>query len=1230
MKLQEYWGGTSLIAQSSGDELYYIPSDYSSSESEPMIYVSDGEQPAGYVLVDWDCAQTVISDDLACIMFDWDNICMDAYNDCLYGEGCDWYIPDAISITSPAIWACEPPDGYSIANQQCAQEIILNDSYCVDSAWDGICQDAYDCCLAIGCMDPIACNYDSTICNDDGSCTYLDSPVTDMTAIDWVLIFGDCIGGEEDVLLSFYADQSWDGEGEEGEWSLCSDFFTFDFNGGPGIFEGSWDGTGFIGTFDEFLFFGSGCFTLYPFILGCTDSTACNYDSLATDDDGSCILPDGCTDSMACNYDSVALCDDGTCVYGTFAWYIPNLMTPGPAIWACDGFQPAGYFLADQDCAQSVIDLDPFCVDNSWDNFCQNDYDCCLASGCIDPIACNYDSTACSDDGSCTYLVNPVTDMTTYDWTLSADVDCDGDTSEGITYFNDNQTWGEFGILGTWSLCSGFYMNDFDGFSTIYEGFWDGTGFTGTFDNGIDFSGCFTLYPIIPGCIDSTACNYDSLATDDDGSCVLPDGCTDATACNYDSTATCDDGECLFIDVCGDCGGSGVAGCVDSTACNYDSTATCDDGSCILPDGCADSTACNYDSTADCDDGSCILPDGCTDSTACNYDSTADCDDGSCSFPGCMNPMAQNFDSSVSCADISLCDFSQLGCTDTSALNYAPAANVDGGNCLYMSDCGSEISGEWYGGGFTGPYASGWEFATVSNGDYNLTSAVLSIQGGNSDPDDEPEISETQLTQIVATSGEVTFDWAYFTIDGPEYDIAYFINGTRYDLTVSDGSIKDEMNQSGLVTIDVVAGDVIGFGIDSTDDCCGSGQLDIYNFTYPVEACVYGCTDDMACVYDAAANADDGSCVYPGCSNLTACNYDSNAGCAGECILPDGCTDSTACNYDSTAACDDGTCVLPDGCTDSTACNYDSTAVCNDGTCVLPDGCTDSMACNYDSTAACDDGTCVLPDGCADSTACNYDPTAACDDGSCILPDGCTDSTACNYDSTAECDDGSCILPDGCTDATACNYDSNATCDDGSCILPDGCADATACNYDSTAACDDGSCEYLPLYDIIGSLATDVLTEETYTYNSTVGSSYNWSIEGGAIGSGQGTNSVTAIWSTAGLYDLTVVETDAEGCVGQAVTISVEVGQTGISETHANEFELYPNPATDKLNVKLQPNHAGQEVDIRLYDAAGKLISYTQSSSILIELDVQDIARGSYIIAVNSKTISSRQLVIIN
>jgi len=77
-----------------------------------------------------------------------------------------------------------------------------------------------------------------------------------------------------------------------------------------------------------------------PEILGCTDSTALNYNPNATVNDGSCQYPTlGCTDPEASNFNSLATIDDGSCVYGI--------------------------------------------------------------SGCMDPEATNYDPNAIIDDGSC-------------------------------------------------------------------------------------------------------------------------------------------------------------------------------------------------------------------------------------------------------------------------------------------------------------------------------------------------------------------------------------------------------------------------------------------------------------------------------------------------------------------------------------------------------------------------------------------------------------------------------------------------------------------------------------------------------------------------------------------------------------------------------------------------------------------------------------------------------------
>ena len=73
-----------------------------------------------------------------------------------------------------------------------------------------------------------------------------------------------------------------------------------------------------------------------------------------------------------------------------------------------------------------------------------------------------------------------------------------------------------------------------------------------------------------------------------------------------------------------------IYGCTQPTACNYNSNADCDDGSCQTP-GCTDPIACNYDLNAPCDDGSCTYG-SCTDPIACNFNPLAGCDDGSCSY----------------------------------------------------------------------------------------------------------------------------------------------------------------------------------------------------------------------------------------------------------------------------------------------------------------------------------------------------------------------------------------------------------------------------------------------------------------------------------------------------------------------------------------------------------------------------------------------------------------------
>ena len=70
--------------------------------------------------------------------------------------------------------------------------------------------------------------------------------------------------------------------------------------------------------------------------------------------------------------------------------------------------------------------------------------------------------------------------------------------------------------------------------------------------------------------MDAMACNYDMMATDDDGSCDVPvagcEECVDVASAaidtDMDGVADCDE----------------VSGCTNEFACNYDMQATDDDG----------------------------------------------------------------------------------------------------------------------------------------------------------------------------------------------------------------------------------------------------------------------------------------------------------------------------------------------------------------------------------------------------------------------------------------------------------------------------------------------------------------------------------------------------------------------------------------------------------------------------------------------------------------------------
>ena len=254
----------------------------------------------------------------------------------------------------------------------------------------------------------------------------------------------------------------------------------------------------------------AGCLTACPF-YGCTDSTALNYDPLATVDDGSCIYPpvtlSGTVSNISCygqTDGSINLSVVGGASPYTFQWSngltnedIYNLSVGNYSVTVTDSLN--------QQATASFSIMEP------------------------DSLYTNYTVINASGPG--------VNDGAIYSFTF-------GGTSP-YTYY-----WLSSYVNDT----TQHLLNIPPGSYTSYI---------------LDVNGCFTYELItvgydstVYGCTDSTALNYDSLATLDDGSCIYCIwGCTDPLASNYNPLATCDDGSCTacLSCVCNDSSPTGLA-----------------------------------------------------------------------------------------------------------------------------------------------------------------------------------------------------------------------------------------------------------------------------------------------------------------------------------------------------------------------------------------------------------------------------------------------------------------------------------------------------------------------------------------------------------------------------------------------------------------------------------------------------------------------------------------------
>jgi hypothetical protein len=156
------------------------------------------------------------------------------------------------------------------------------------------------------------------------------------------------------------------------------------------------------------------------------------------------------------------------------------------------------------------------------------------------------------------------------------------------------------------------------------------------------------------------------------------------------------------------------------------------------------------------------------------------------------------------------------------------------------------------------------------------------------------------------------------------------------------------------------------------------------------------------------------------------------------------------------------------------------------------------------------------------------------------------------------------------------------------------------------------SCNVAPQV-VTGSSSPSSFANSTYTCVNNVGSTYTWSVNNGVIANGQGTNSVSILWGAEGVGSVSVVETTADGCVGDVVTFDVVIIPNSIEEL-SNQLILYPNPATTELNLQITSDLIG--TDVFVLDALGKQIFKQQILSTNTIINTSSFAVGNYVVKV--------------
>ncbi|NVK28058.1 MAG: Ig-like domain-containing protein [Flavobacteriia bacterium] len=146
-----------------------------------------------------------------------------------------------------------------------------------------------------------------------------------------------------------------------------------------------------------------------------------------------------------------------------------------------------------------------------------------------------------------------------------------------------------------------------------------------------------------------------------------------------------------------------------------------------------------------------------------------------------------------------------------------------------------------------------------------------------------------------------------------------------------------------------------------------------------------------------------------------------------------------------------------------------------------------------------------------------------------------------------------------------------------------------------------------------GTLQMEAMVMPTFAADTTV----TWSVDDPAVGTISATGLLTAV--SDGTVNVIATANDGTG-IADTLAVTISNQSIGIDEQNLNALNIYPNPATDFVNIEVE----GEINSVSIYTLEGRLVM--QSNEVENGVSVNNLTAGVYILRaeVNGTAVESR------